>query len=176
MGKLRADPLEDRDEERQSEAKEASLRSVMACFPTGVTVVAARDASGDPLGLTVNSFTSVSLEPPLVLVCIGHGSSSHDPIVEAGAFTVSVLAATQVDVALRFASRPSEGRFEEVGWRPAPSGHPVIEGAAAWLDCVMDEIITAGDHSILLGRTLASGIGEGPALVFHRGVMSSTEG
>jgi flavin reductase (DIM6/NTAB) family NADH-FMN oxidoreductase RutF len=176
VGKLRVDHLEDRDESVEEQASGAALRAVMACFPTGVTVVAARDSSGEPIGLTVNSFTSVSLEPPLVLICIGHGSSSHDPIIDARGFTISVLSASQGEVAMRFATRPSEGRFDDVEWRPAPSGHPVIEGAAAWLDCVIDEVITAGDHSILLGRTVACGAGEDPALVFHRGVMGSTEG
>jgi len=175
VGKLRVDHLEEQDEAREGEASGASLRSVMACFPTGVTVVAARDASGEPIGLTVNSFTSVSLEPPLVLVCIARGSSSHDAIIASQGFTVSVLAASQGDVAYRFAKRPSEGRFDEVNWRAAPSGHPVIEGAAGWLDCAIDEVIAAGDHSIVLGRTRACGAGNDPALVFHRGEMSSTQ-
>jgi flavin reductase (DIM6/NTAB) family NADH-FMN oxidoreductase RutF len=147
----------------------------MACFPTGVTVVAARDASDQPIGLTVNSFTSVSLDPPLVLVCIGHRSSSHDPIIASKGFTISVLSSFQADVAMRFATRPSEGRFDQVAWRAAPSGHPVVEGAAAWLDCSIDEVIVAGDHSILLGRTTACGAGDHPALVFHRGEMGSTD-
>lgn len=153
-----------------------SLRSVMACFPTGVTVVGTRNAAGEPVGLTVNSFTSVSLDPPLVLVCIDRDSRSHDPIIAADGFTVSVLSARQSNVAQRFASRPSEGRFEEVRWRAAPSGHPVIEGATAWLDCSIQQVISAGDHSILLGRAEASAWRDEPALVFHRGVMSSTEG
>ena len=148
----------------------------MARFPTGVTVVAARNAAGEPIGLTVNSFTSVSLDPPLVLICIGHGSSSHDPIIDSKGFAVSVLSADQAQVATRFATRPSEGRFDEVEWRAAPSGHPVIEGAAAWLDCVIDDIVTAGDHSIILARTTALGASDMPALVFHRGEMGSTEG
>jgi flavin reductase (DIM6/NTAB) family NADH-FMN oxidoreductase RutF len=148
----------------------------MASYPTGVTVVAARTDSGEPVGLTVNSFTSVSLEPPLVLVCLWHESSSHDAIIAAGGFAVSVLAASQEDVAMRFASRPSEGRFEGVAWKEAPSGHPVIEGASAWLDCSIHQVIAAGDHSILLGMTKACGWGEEPALIFHRGVLGSTEG
>jgi flavin reductase (DIM6/NTAB) family NADH-FMN oxidoreductase RutF len=148
----------------------------MATFPTGVTVVATSDGDGGPLGLTVNSFTSVSLEPPLVLVCIDHESRSHDPIVAAGRFTVSVLSASQADVAVRFASDPSEGRFDDIGWSTAPSGHPVIEGATAWLDCALEKVIEAGDHSILLARTMACGWGDEPALVFHRGVMGSTHG
>ncbi|MDH3205879.1 MAG: flavin reductase family protein [Gemmatimonadota bacterium] len=176
MGKLRVDQVQDRDEGGGGQAMGPSLRSVMACFPTGVTVVATRDASGAPLGLTVNSFTSVSLDPPLVLVCIAHRSASHDPIIASQSFTVSVLSAAQGDIAQRFATSPSEGRFDGVDWRGAPSGHPVIEGAAAWLDCSIDEVIVAGDHSILLGRTVACGAGDQPALVFHRGEMGSTDG
>jgi flavin reductase (DIM6/NTAB) family NADH-FMN oxidoreductase RutF len=148
----------------------------MASYPTGVTVVAARTDGGELIGLTVNSFTSVSLEPPLVLVCVGHESSSHDPIIDVGSFTVSVLSAGQGDVAMRFAKRPSEGRFDEVAWTEAPSGHPVIEGASAWLDCSIREVIVAGDHSILLGETHACGWGKEPALIFHRGEMGSTAG
>jgi flavin reductase (DIM6/NTAB) family NADH-FMN oxidoreductase RutF len=176
VGKLRVDDLEDRDEAREGKASGASLRAVMACFPTGVTVVAARGGGDGPIGLTVNSFTSVSLEPPLVLVCIARSSSSHDSIVASGGFTVSVLSASQADVALRFATRPSQGRFDEVPWRTAPSGSPVIEGAAAWLDCSIDQVIAAGDHSIVLGRVGACGADEDPSLVFHRGEMGSTDG
>lgn len=157
-------------------ASAASLRSAMASYPTGVTIVAARTDDGGLIGLTVNSFTSVSLEPPLVLVCLWHESTSHDPIIAAGGFAVSVLAASQGDIAMRFAKRPSEGRFDEVPWKEAPSGHPVVEGASAWLDCSVHEVITAGDHSIVLGMTTACGWGEEPALVFHRGVLGSTEG
>lgn len=176
MGKLGVDHLEDRDEVEDGVVPGASLRAVMASFPTGVTVVASLTEAGHPVGLTVNSFTSVSLEPPLVLVCIAHGSSSHDPIVAAGGFAVSVLSAGQIEVAQRFAAWPSEGRFDEVDWSAAPSGHPVIEGASAWLDCSIREVLTAGDHSILLGRAEACAWRDEPALVFHRGVMSSLEG
>jgi len=147
----------------------------MARFPTGVTVVAARNAAGEPFGLTVNAFTSVSLDPPMVLICIGHGSSSHDPILDAKGFVVNVLSATQAEVALRFATRPSEGRFDNVPWRPAPSGHPIVEDAAAWLDCVIDQVVTAGDHSIILAHTTALEASEAPALVFHGGEMGSTD-
>jgi len=143
----------------------------MACFPTGVTVVATRDSQGAPVGLTVNSFTSVSLEPPLVLVCIDQGAQSHEPLIIAGSFAVSILAATQADVAKRFAVRPSEGRFEGVAWTPAPSGSPVLSGAAAWLDCATHEVITAGDHVIILGRVDAAGTNNVSALLFHRGAL-----
>lgn len=174
MGKLRVDHLEDRDEDEDTVGAGESLRTVMASFPTGVTVVAAQTGDGHPIGLTVNSFTSVSLEPPLVLVCISHDSSSHDPIVDAGGFAISVLSAEQRGVAGRFAARPPEGRFAEVEWREAPSGHPIIVGASAWLDCTLQEVLPAGDHSILLARVDATGSEDTPALVFHRGNMSST--
>jgi flavin reductase (DIM6/NTAB) family NADH-FMN oxidoreductase RutF len=176
VGKPRVQPLVDRDEPTDTVAMGEALRSVMASFPTGVTVVAAREADGTPIGLTVNSFTSVSLDPPLVLVCIGHRSSSHDSIVAGKDFTISVLSATQGDVARRFGTPPSEGRFDEVEWQEAPSGHPVIKDAAAWLDCSITEVVTAGDHSILLARLKACGSGDFPALVFHRGAMGSTDG
>lgn len=152
---------------------DASLRSVMARYPTGVTVVGVLDADRVPRGLTVNSFTSVSLEPPLILVCIGHESNSHEHLVQAAGFAVSILSDRQASVAERFARRPSEGRFEGVEWEPAPSGHPVVSEAVAWLDCVTDEVLEAGDHSILIGRAVATGMGTESALLFHRGALGS---
>ena len=152
-----------------------SLREVMAAYPTGITVVADRDESGRPYGLTVNSFTSVSLDPPLVLVCIGQASSWHDILVTASGFTVNLLSAGQERVAKRFSRDPSEGRFEDVGWVPSPSGRPVLEGAVAWLDCSLDEVVSGGDHSILIGRVESSGLSDRPSLVFHRGRMTSME-
>jgi flavin reductase (DIM6/NTAB) family NADH-FMN oxidoreductase RutF len=147
----------------------------MAAFPTGVTVVAVRDSEGAPVGLTVNSFTSVSLDPPLVLVCIDQRAQSHAPLIRSGGFAVSILAASQEEVARRFAVRPSEGRFDGVDWRAAPSGNPVLTGAAAWLDCEIHELVSAGDHTILLARPTTAGTSNAPALLFHRGTLRSTE-
>lgn len=151
-----------------------TLRQVMATVPTGVTIVAAREASGAPIGLTVNSFTSVSLEPPLVLVCIGHDSTSHDRLVAAGSFAVNILAADQAEIAMRFATSPSEGRFDDGRWGATPSGDPALEGAVGWLDCALDRVLTAGDHSILVGRVRSARTSGAAALVFHRGRMSAT--
>ena len=158
------------------ESAELSFRTVMSCFPTGVTVVATRDAEGQPLGLTVNSFTSVSLDPPLVLVCINTHANSHDPLLAAGGFTVSVLSGAQADIAGRFATRPSEGRFEGVEWTPAPSGNPVLAKCAAWLDCSIHEVVSAGDHTIVLARVEAAGWTDQPALLFHRGLLGPVGG
>lgn len=147
----------------------ASLREVMSAYPTGVTVVASRDADGSPYGLTVNSFTSVSIDPPLVLVCIGHTSTSHARLVATPAFAVNVLAAEQEEVATRFASEPSEGRFDDLPWTPSESGAPLIRGAAAWLECSTYEVLRGGDHSIVIGKVERSAVSDRPALLFHRG-------
>jgi flavin-dependent trigonelline monooxygenase, reductase component len=154
-----------------SESVGLSLRTVMSCFPTGVTVVATRNFDGRPLGLTVNSFTSVSLDPPLVLVCINKDANSHDPLLAAGGFTVSILSGAQADIAARFATRPSQGRFDAIEWSPAPSGNPVLARCAAWLDCSIHEVLTAGDHTIVLGRVQGAHWTDQPALLFHRGLL-----
>lgn len=154
---------------------EAPLREVMRAYPTGVTIVAARDADGSPYGLTVNSFTSVSLDPPLILVCIGHASTWHARLVSAAAFTVNVLASDQGSLARRFANEPSEGRFDDIEWTPASSGAPIIGGAAAWLECSAHEVVRGGDHSIVVGRVEQSSVTDRPALVFHRGRLGAME-
>jgi flavin reductase (DIM6/NTAB) family NADH-FMN oxidoreductase RutF len=146
----------------------------MSRFPTGVTVVAAMGPQGLPFGLTVNSFTSVSLDPPLVLVCIDRGAASHDPLMDAPHFTVNVLASGQSDVASRFASEPTQGRFDAVVWHESTHGAPLVEGASAWLECSLHAMHEAGDHTILVGRVQSADAREGSALVFHRGRYGST--
>ncbi len=152
-----------------------TLREVMGTYPTGVTIVAAVDDSGTPFGLTVNSFTSVSLDPPLILVCIGHTSTSHDRLVARSHFAVNLLSAEQGEVAMRFAREPSEGRFEAVAWRAGDTGAPILDDSAAWIECGVEEVVRGGDHSILIGRVLASWVGDAPALLFHRGRLSTTD-
>ena len=134
----------------------ASLREVMGSYPTGVTIVAARDDGGLPFGLTINSFTSVSLEPPLVLICIGHASRCHDRLVSGGHFSVNLLAQDQAATASRFASEPSDGRFEAVEWAEGPSGTPLLEHAVAALECSIQEVLRALER--LGGREVAFGV------------------
>ena len=145
------------------------FRQVVGVFPTGVTLVSARGRDGVPWGLTVNSFTSVSLDPPLVLVCIDRASSTHAPLTDAPTFTVSILGADQAELATRFAFDPSESRFRDGEWRYESDGALVPEGAAAWLACDLDAVHEAGDHSILVGRVRSMGLGTDEALVFYRG-------
>lgn len=149
------------------------FRDVMSRFPTGVTVVATLMADGTPRGLTVNAFTSVSLDPPLVLVCIDRRASSHDPLIQAGTFAVTILASDQAEVAQRFAGDPAEGRFEHVRWLQSEGGNPVLKGGAAWLECVLERVVEAGDHSMLLARVTQSGTSGREPMVFHAGTFGS---
>ena len=150
-----------------------ALRSVLGKFATGITVVAAgRDA---PCGMTANSFTSVSILPPLILVCINRRAAVYQAILESGSFAVSVLSCYQENVARYFAdhSRPrGPAEFNAVDWFPSPStGSPVIEDALAWLDCDLAACYDGGDHVIVLGSVQASGCGpvHGALLFFGGG-------
>lgn len=145
------------------------FREILGSYPTGVTIVTARDAAGDPFGLTVNSFTSVSLDPPLVLVCIDRLSSSHAALLEAGTFVVNVLADDQSALAARFATDPSEERFLDLAWEEGPLGDPVLPGGVAWLACRLHDAHPAGDHTILVGEVVELAGSDREALVFHRG-------
>ena len=148
---------------------EFEFREVMGHFATGVTIVAARYPDGAPCGLTVSSVASVSLEPLLVLVCLDRAAVSHDPIVEGGAFAVSVLSSRDEGLAHRFSAGDRTERFQRVPFREAVTGSPVLEGALAWLDCEIRDVHVAGDHSIVVGEVVACAAGEGDPLVFFKG-------
>lgn len=128
-----------------------ALRDAFGCFATGVTIVTSFDETGRPVGFTANSFTSVSLEPPLLLVCPGKNASSVPIIRRAGVFGVSVLSDVQRPVAERFAARGVE-RFTEGEWVEAESGVLLLEGACANFACSLEQEIDGGDHLVLLGR------------------------
>ena len=145
-----------------------ALRDAFGAFMTGVTVVTAHDADGNPLGFTANSFTSVSLDPPLVLVCLANSSRNYDALSQAKGFAVNILAETQVDVSNTFA-RPVEDRFAAVDWRPGPYGSPVFDGVSAWFDCSMFNTVEAGDHLILIGKVEAFENTPHPGLGYARG-------
>lgn len=127
------------------------LRDAFGAFLTGVTVVTTMDNTGKPIGFTANSFTSVSLDPPLLLVCLAKTSRNFATMTGARGFAVNILSENQKDVSNTFA-RPVEDRFASVSWSAGPFGSPVFEGTAAWFDCAMHQVVDAGDHVILLGR------------------------
>jgi flavin reductase (DIM6/NTAB) family NADH-FMN oxidoreductase RutF len=150
----------------------SALRAVLGRFATGVTVVAAGTEA--PRGMTANSFTSVSIDPPLILVCVNRSASIYRTVLECGAFAVSMLSAGQEQVARYFAdrSRPrGSAEFGAVVWSPAPStGAPVLDGALAWLDCALAASYDGGDHAIFVGSVLSSGCGPArDALLFFGG-------
>ncbi|MFN3643611.1 MAG: flavin reductase family protein [Gemmobacter sp.] len=145
-----------------------ALRSAFGCFMTGVTVVTTRDPAGRPLGFTANSFTSVSLDPPLLLVCIANGSANRAAFAAGPGFAVNILAEGQSALSTTFA-RPSADRFAGLAWQPGPVGAPILEGVAAWFDCACEQALPAGDHTILIGLIGAFAAAAHPALGYYRG-------
>jgi flavin reductase (DIM6/NTAB) family NADH-FMN oxidoreductase RutF len=144
-------------------------RDAVGRFATGITVVSAR-AGGFGHGMTANSFTSVSLDPLLVLVCVVRDAVMHKVLDDVGRFGVSVLGAGQEDLA-RYFSDPTRpmgmAQFLPLDWRPGPvTGAPLLDGALAWLECDVEAAYGGGDHTVFLGRVLGVELGEagGPLL------------
>lgn len=131
-----------------------ALRDAFGAFATGVTVVTAIGPDDRPLGFTANSFSSVSLDPPLLLICLAKTSRNFSAMTQARGFGVNILSDAQKEVSNTFA-RPVEDRFASVEWARGPHGSPVLANVAAWFDCSLDQVIEAGDHVILLGRVEA---------------------
>ena len=150
---------------------EVKFRTVMGHFATGVTVVASRRPKGEPVGLTVNAFTSVSLEPPLILVCIYRAADAHDPILQAGHFGVSFLGADHEEWAIRFSQDEPGDRFRELPVLDGPLGSPLIEGALAWMECRIHEVHPGGDHSIVVAEVVECEAGDGDPLLFFKGSL-----
>lgn len=147
------------------------FREVMAHVPTSVCVIAAAHADG-PAGLSVGSFVSVSLDPPLVGVFVASTSTSWPRVAEAGSFCISVLADDHEHVSRRFAVSGGD-KFAGLDWGRSPAGAPRLPGAVAWVDCELEATHPAGDHILVLGRVLGLGAGlEADPLVFHRGGYS----
>lgn len=145
-----------------------SFRTTMGRYPTGVAVVAATTADG-PVGLAVNSFTSVSLEPPLVSFCAMITSTSWARLRPVGQFAVSLLREDHEGVARRFSQRGVD-RFAEYEWVLTPGGHPVLADALGWLDTTVEAITTAGDHEVVIAHVDSwSQAGAGGPLVFFGG-------
>ncbi len=134
-----------------NQAKQADLRQILGKFLTGVTVVTTLDQHKVPVGFTANSFTSVSLDPPLVLVCLAQTAGLAPVFRRANSFAINILSTEQEATSNGFARR-DEDRFANIDWQPKTTGSPVINDCAAWLDCEMYEKIIAGDHIILIGR------------------------
>lgn len=145
-----------------------ALRHAFGTFVTGVTVIATVDADGTPRGMTANSFASVSLDPPLLLVCVGKSASSYPAFEQAGRFSVNLLSDAQIDVSNLFASKSPE-KFAAVNYDVVHTGAPVLTDCLTWFDCSVHNTVEAGDHLILIGRVQAFGTSPSAPLGFCRG-------
>lgn len=154
-------------------AAQKKLREALGSFATGVTVVTTQAADGRRIGLTANSFTSVSLDPPLVLWSLSRKSANLDAFRAATHFAVNVLSAEQQSLCWRFA-RPVEGdRFDGVSLQPSAYQLPVIEGSLAVFECAKYDEYEAGDHVVFVGRVEHFAKGSGDALIFSAGRVLS---
>lgn len=150
------------------EIDRSELRKALGTFVTGVTVATTIDADGRPRGLTANSFTSVSLDPPLVLVCVGSQAASHGAFHGCQRFAVNVLSEQQQEASMLFASKAVD-KFERASWRPGIDGMPILHDALGWFDCRTHDRIVAGDHTIIVGKVEDFGHGPHRPLGFFRG-------
>jgi flavin reductase (DIM6/NTAB) family NADH-FMN oxidoreductase RutF len=150
-----------------------AFRDALGRFATGVTIVTTLAPDGTPDGLTANSFTSVSLDPPLVLFCIARTATSWDAFAGAQAFAVHVLASHQRDLSARFASRVAD-KFEGIPWERGRGGVPVLAESLATFECAMHATHDAGDHRILIGRVEAFSHQSSEApLLYYAGAYAS---
>lgn len=153
---------------------EYRFRSVLSRFATGVTVVTAVDADGVDHGITVSAFCSLSLEPPLVLVCIDRATVMHRILSAATSFAVNVLAADQEDLARKF-SDPDDDRFDDTALTRGSSGAALLTGVAASLECALHDRLDGGDHTIFIGRVDAGTTTDLHPLLYYRGGYAQLE-
>ena len=150
-----------------------AFKNALRGWASGVTIVTSR--SGDKLhGMTVSAFSSVSADPPLVLICANRASTTHDVIGEGGVFAVNILAADQQDVSNVFASSKHEdSRLDQVSWTEGSTGAPLIDGALASLECEVASAHEEGSHTIYVGRVHAAKTSDGVPLVYYQGAYRS---
>jgi flavin reductase (DIM6/NTAB) family NADH-FMN oxidoreductase RutF len=150
-----------------------AFRAVLGRFASGVTVVTVRGPNGHDYGMTVSAFSSVSLEPPLVMVCIGEDSSLKPMIAEATHYGVSILSSTQEPLSRRFADHGE--RFDGVGFMRGESGVALIDGALAHVECRIIARHRTGDHTIVVGEIEAASVGDERPLLYYRGGYAQLE-
>lgn len=146
------------------------FRTLLSRFASGVTVVSTIDAAGRPHGMTVSAFSSLSAEPPLVLVCIDAQATMCTLLGTAPSFSVNILDEAQQELSRRFADTAMELRFDGVPWQPGAGGVPLLAGAHATIECRRTATFPGGDHIILVGEVVGGHVGEATQpLLYHRG-------
>jgi flavin reductase (DIM6/NTAB) family NADH-FMN oxidoreductase RutF len=151
-----------------------TFRAALGRFSSGVTVVTTRDERDHDHGMTVSAFCSVSLDPPLVLACIGHDASMHPVIMHADRFGVSILDVGQEPLARRFADQRSD-RFDGVGYSRGRMGVALLDDALAHLECTIVDRRDAGDHTIVVGQVESAVCHQGRPLIYYRGGYTQLE-
>jgi len=152
-----------------------TFRSVVGRFASGVTIVTTRDAAGTDHGMTVSAFCSLSLSPPLVLVCIDRTATMHDVMSTSESFVVNVLAAGQEALSRRFSTPEASHRFDGIGYTRASGGAAMIEEALAYIECRMVSHCPGGDHSIFVGEVEAATARSERPLLYYRGGYAQLE-
>lgn len=158
-------------ESDQSTVSVSDYREVLGCFSTGVVIATCSSPTGDIAGLTVNAFSAVSIDPPLILICPQKSSQTGKQIQEAGRFAINILQHDQKDLALRFARTDVDTR--DVAWLAGEHGSPLLEDSLAFLECAVWEVYDGGDHDIIVGKVLALKRSEfeEPPLRFYQGEL-----
>lgn len=151
-----------------------AFRSTLGRFATGVTVVTTVDAQGHDYGMTVSAFSSLSLSPPLVLVCIGKSGSVHPAITSATSFVVNVLESEQEPLSRRFATEVCD-RFEGIGFQRGQHGAVILDDVLAWLECRRVALHDGGDHTIVVGEVENAHVNDGSPLLYYRGGYARLE-
>ena len=149
----------------------ALLKKSLGMFSTGITIVTTVDDNKNPIGMTVNSFASVSLNPQLVLWSIDKKQPSYDIFLNANGYAVNILSKNQKDLCLKFSS-PIENKFDNVDWNFSKNGHPIISETLAWFDCVKWNYYDGGDHKILVGEVISHHHKENEPLLYWNGKIS----
>jgi flavin reductase (DIM6/NTAB) family NADH-FMN oxidoreductase RutF len=152
------------------------FRAVLGRLASGVCLVTMRVAEEDH-GFTATSVTSLSLSPMLVLICVAHGQRSHDLLTQAGHFGICLLDHTQTELGVRFATGLLDQRFQNLSVQRAETGAPLLADCLGWLDCRIDQVLSAGDHSIVIGEVLAgSARHEGMPLIYFKRQWGTFQG
>jgi Conserved protein/domain typically associated with flavoprotein oxygenases, DIM6/NTAB family len=144
------------------------FRSALGRFASGVTIVTTKTKEDKPIGITVSAFASVSLEPPLILVCIDKRASVHDILEEGHPFSVNILAEDQEILSRRFASKEPD-RFAGIGYTEGEAGVPILNGALAAIECRVAHSYSGGDHTIIVGEVERIDVTDGKPLAYFRG-------
>jgi flavin reductase (DIM6/NTAB) family NADH-FMN oxidoreductase RutF len=152
------------------------FRKVLSHFASGVTVITTTDRDGRPTGLTASAFTSVSLDPPLILVCVAHTSQSYPALSERGRFAVNFLGVKQQELSRRFATSKIIDKFDGVSHRISGLGLPVLADALAHVECVTVNAHVEGDHTVFIGRVEACDTATGDPLLYFRGQYGTIAG